>query len=59
MEKLPDCPRCDEELVKALGNLMVCGSCDRTFIERSNVNEFLKGKVEVIDDIPDYPPSAA
>jgi ribosomal protein S27AE len=49
VEKL-NCPRCpDEELLRALGNLLVCGSCDRTFVERSTVNISV-GTVEIISD---------
>ena len=40
------CPECvDEELVRRVGNLLICQSCDLTFVERANVNNMLDGAV--------------
>lgn len=50
-----NCPRCpDEVLIRALGNLLVCGACDRVFIESHNVNNFAGQKVEVLDVRNEY-----
>lgn len=46
-----DCPRCiNERLVRAIGNLLVCPNCDVTFIEKRYVNNWLDGKVQVINE---------
>lgn len=51
METLPNCPRCvDEALIKAMGNLLVCGSCEATFVEEKNVNQWLPKPVEVLPE---------
>ena len=44
------CPRClDEKLVRVLANLLVCPSCEITFIEKENVNNWV-GRVELLDE---------
>jgi hypothetical protein len=46
-----DCPRCiDERLIKALGNLLVCPSCDVVFVESKFVNHWLPNQIQVLPE---------
>lgn len=43
------CPHCvDERLVKSIGNLLVCPSCDVVFVEEGHTNDPV-GRMELID----------
>jgi hypothetical protein len=44
--KCPECP--DEVLIRRLGNVLVCASCDLQFIERSKVNNPLGDEVVLV-----------
>ena len=48
MEKLK-CPQCiDEELVRSIGNLLVCPNCDVVFVEARNSSNWFDKPVEVL-----------
>lgn len=48
------CPKDQTELVKALGNLLVCPYCDIVYIEKENVNNPV-GRITLLETETDRP----
>lgn len=50
MTEVYKCPRCiDETLIRFIGNLLICGSCDAIFVEPQNINHLVTAEVLTIE----------